>query len=63
MHDQIKEANKNLGLAYAQMRDWKDRLSVQLQGEEIGFLLDENGTILGITDRVLEITEKNSHIS
>ena len=60
MHDQIKEANKNLGLAYAQMRDWKDRLSVQLQGEEIGFLLDENGTILGITDRVLEITEKNT---
>ncbi len=60
MHDQIKEANKNLGLAYAQMRDWKDRLGIKLQGEEIGFLLDENGKILGITDRVLEITERNT---
>ena len=60
MHDQIKEANKNLGLAYAQMRDWKDRLSVQLQGEEIGFLLDEKGKIIGITDRVLEIIAHNT---
>jgi len=60
MHDQVKEANKNLGLAYAQMRDWKDRLGIQLQGEEIGFLLDENGKILGITDRVLQITERNT---
>ena len=60
MHDQVKEANKNLGLAYAQMRDWKDRLGIQLQGEEIGFLLDENGKILGITDRVLQITGRNT---
>jgi len=60
LHDQVKEANKNLGLAYAQMRDWKDRLGIQLQGEEIGFLLDENGKILGISDRVLQITEHNT---
>ena len=57
--DQLKEANKRLGLAYAQMRDWKDRVSMQLYGEEIGFLIDENGQILGITERALESTGRN----
>ncbi|MBL7177341.1 MAG: FHA domain-containing protein [Desulfobacteraceae bacterium] len=59
MHKQLKEANKNLGLAYARMRDWKDRLSLQLQKEEIGFLIDETGSILGFTERVLTITGRN----
>lgn len=59
MHEQLKEANKNLGLAYAQMRDWKDRLSLQLHREEIGFLIDETGSILGFTERAIEITGRN----
>jgi len=59
MHEQLKESNKNLGQAYSQMKDWKDRLSVQLQGEEIVFLIDENGLILGLTQRAIKNTEQN----
>jgi CheY-like chemotaxis protein len=55
-HDELKEANKRLALAYAQMRDWKDRLGTELHGEEIGFVIDENGQILGVTEKALEIT-------
>lgn len=55
-HDELKEANKRLGLAYAQMRNWKDQLGMQLHGEEMGFLVDENGYILGITEKVVEGT-------
>ncbi len=55
-HDQLEKANKSLGFAYAQMRDWKDRLISQFQGEEIGFLVDENGQILGFTQRALDST-------
>ncbi|MBW1800488.1 MAG: FHA domain-containing protein [Deltaproteobacteria bacterium] len=56
MHDQLMEANKYLSLAYSQMRDWKDRLSYELFGEEIGFLIDESGTIQGITEKAMEAT-------
>jgi len=55
-HEQTKEANKKLQLAYAKMRESKDELSMQLHREEIGFMLNEGGQILGITDLVLEIT-------
>ncbi|MFH1489109.1 MAG: FHA domain-containing protein [Pseudomonadota bacterium] len=57
-HEELLEANKNLGKAYAQMRDWKDHLSLQLHEEESGFLIDENGKITGITDKTLELTGK-----
>ncbi len=50
----LTEANKNLEGAYAQMRDWKDRLSKRLYGEEIGFLLDEDARILGVTEKAVE---------
>ena len=54
LHEQLKEANKNLQLAYAHMRDAKDRLSSQLHEDEIAVLTDENGLVLGLTDRALE---------
>ena len=54
VHEELTEANKNLGLAYSQMRDWKDRLSKRLYGEEIGFLLDEDARILGVTEKAVE---------
>jgi PAS domain S-box-containing protein len=55
LHEQLKEANKNLGLAYTHMREAKDRLSSQLYEDEIAVLTDEKGLILGVTDRALEI--------
>ncbi|MFC1868871.1 GAF domain-containing protein [Thermodesulfobacteriota bacterium] len=58
-HEQLKEANKKLGFAYSQMRDSKDLLSMQLQEEEVGFLIDENGQILGITERAIESTGRS----
>ena len=54
VHGELTEANKNLGGAYAQMRDWKDRLRQRLHGEEIGFLLDVEGKILGVTEKAVE---------
>ncbi len=55
-NEQLKQANKRLGLAYAQMRDSKDRLSLQMYGEEMGFLLDADGQILGATEKAVEDT-------
>ena len=58
LHEQLKEANKNLELAYTHMREAKDRLSSQLYEDEIAFLTDEKGLIMGLTDRVLETFER-----
>jgi PAS domain S-box-containing protein len=55
-HGQLEEANKNLGLAYAQMRASKDRLATQLYGEELAFMADENGLISGVNEKALEVT-------
>ncbi len=54
LHEQLKEANKNLELAYTHMREAKDRLSSQLYEDEIALLTDEKGLILGLTERALE---------
>jgi GAF domain-containing protein len=54
LHEQLKEANKNLELAYAHMREAKDRLSSQLYDDQIAVLTDEKGVILGMTEKVLE---------
>lgn len=53
-HEQLREVNKKLELAYFQMRDSKDRMSMQLKGEENGFFIDEEGKILGVSERVTE---------
>ena len=54
LHEQLKEANKNLELAYTHMREAKDRLSSQLYVDEIALLTDEKGIILGLTEKALE---------
>lgn len=56
---ELAEANKSLSQAYAQMRDWKDRLSIKLFGEEIGMIIDEEGMITGFTEQVMEIIGKS----
>ena len=55
-NDQLKEVNKKCLDAYALMRDWKDRLSEQLQGEVVAFLLNKDGIIIGVTQRGLDVT-------
>jgi PAS domain-containing protein len=59
LHEKLKEANRSLQLAYAHMRDSKDRLSGQLYEDEIAFLIDENGKILGMTQRAIEMSDKS----
>jgi PAS domain-containing protein len=55
-HDQLKEANRNLELAYVQLKEVKDRISSQLHGEEIAFLTDEQGRIVGFNDKAVELS-------
>jgi PAS domain S-box-containing protein len=43
-HGQLKEANRNLELAYSQLHE-----------EEIAFLTDEDGRILGFSDKAAEV--------
>jgi len=58
MNDRLKDVNKRLGAAYSQMREWRDSLAMQLQGEEAGFLLGESGKILGVTEKGVESTAR-----
>jgi PAS domain S-box-containing protein len=54
LHEQLKEANRNLELAYTHMREAKDRLSSQLYDDQIAMLTDEKGLILAVTEKALE---------
>lgn len=51
---QLEEANRSLGLAYAWMRDRKDQLKKQLFREEMGILLNNDGLIEGLSEKVME---------
>jgi PAS domain S-box-containing protein len=53
--EEISKVNRNLELAYAQLKDAKDRISSQLYAEDIAFLTDEDGRILGFSDKAAEV--------
>jgi len=52
----LREANRRLELAYLQMRDQKDRVSMLLYRGDVGFLVDRDGRIDGITESGLART-------
>ena len=54
-----KEAEKKLEIAYAHMRESKDRLSLHLYEEDIAFLVDESDNILGMTQKALKLWGKS----
>ncbi|MDI9569804.1 MAG: CHASE4 domain-containing protein [Pseudomonadota bacterium] len=54
LNRQLEEANTQLAQAYANMKQNLDVLRKHLFKEEIAFLLDRDGRIFGITERVLE---------
>ena len=56
---QLREANRRLELAYLQMRDQKDRVSMLLYRGEVGFLVDRDGRIGGITESGLARTGRS----
>jgi len=54
LNRQLEEANAQLAQAYANMKQNLDALRKHLFKEEFAFLVDREGRILGITERVLE---------
>ncbi|MBP8979828.1 MAG: PAS domain S-box protein [Syntrophobacterales bacterium] len=54
LNRQLEEANAQLGQAYANMKNNLDKLRKHLFKEELAFLVDREGRIHGITERVLE---------
>ena len=65
-HDELEQANEKLGyvntkleLAYAWMRDNRDEIRQQMYEEDIGFLVDQDGKIEGVTERTLVVMKKS----
>ena len=56
LNRELDEVNKQLRLAYAWMRDNRDQWKDRLFKEEMGFLIDKDGLIEGVAERVLEYT-------
>jgi PAS domain S-box-containing protein len=53
--EELSKVNRNLALAYAELKEAKDRISSQLYAEDIAFLTDEEGCILGFSDKAAEV--------
>jgi hypothetical protein len=65
-HDELEQANEQLvhvntklELAYAWMRDNRDEIRQQMYEEDIGFLVDQDGKIEGVTERTLVVMNKS----
>ncbi|MFH1080254.1 MAG: hypothetical protein V1766_08340 [Pseudomonadota bacterium] len=58
-NERLAHANEKLELAYAWMRDNRDELRQQMYEEDIGFLVDQDGRIEGVTDRALVVMKKS----
>ena len=58
-HDELERANEKLEQAYAWMRDNRDELRQQMYEEDIGFLIDQDGQIEGVTERALMVMKKS----
>ncbi len=54
-NEKLATANEKLELAYAWMRDKRDDLEQQLYQEHIGFLINQEGKIEGVTERALVV--------
>ena len=58
-NERLAHANEKLELAYAWMRDNRDDLRQQMYEEDIGFLIDQDGRIEGVTDRALVVMKES----
>jgi PAS domain S-box-containing protein len=56
---ELAETNARLQRAYEWMRESRDKLRNQLQQEEMGFLVDREGRIEGVTERAVECFERS----
>jgi len=62
LNKKIEEANRQLGLAYAKMKESRDKLIGNLFNEELGFILSADGIIQGVTERAIEHTHKARNV-
>jgi PAS domain-containing protein len=58
-NEQLAHVNKKLEMAYAWMRDNRDELRQQMYDEDIGFLVDQDGKIEGVSERAPAVMEKS----
>jgi hypothetical protein len=56
---ELEEINEKLEMAYSWMRDSRDELKTHMYEEDIGFLINREGQIEGITERALTYTSKS----
>jgi PAS domain-containing protein len=59
LNKELEETNKRLQRAYNWMRQRHHELRKQLYKEEVGFLLDREGHIAGVTEQALECFGKS----
>lgn len=53
---ELQDANVKIAQAYSQMRGQKDHLLDILHKPEMGFLLDKDGIVMGVTNRAVDFT-------
>ncbi|MEI8172824.1 MAG: GAF domain-containing protein [Deltaproteobacteria bacterium] len=58
LNKELEEANRQLGIAYTRMKDSRDELRETLFREETGVVLNSEGLIEGVTERMLEYIGK-----
>jgi uncharacterized membrane-anchored protein YhcB (DUF1043 family) len=58
-NEQLVHVNEKLELAYTWMRDNRDELRQQMYEEDIGFLVDQDGKIEGVTERASVVIKKS----
>jgi len=56
LHQQFKEVNRKLTLAYSETKAQKDALRDFLEGEQAISLMNNHGEILGMTNQMLQLT-------
>ena len=54
LNRRLETANQSLSAAYAQIKRDRDKLLKRMSEEDLSFILDRGGTIVGISERVLE---------
>jgi len=59
LNREIEETNKRLQRAYNWMRERHNELRKQMYEEEVGFLIDREGCITGVTEQALECLGKS----
>jgi len=58
LNEKLEDANQQLAVAYSKMKESRDQLRGNLFNEELGFILNAEGVIEGVTERAIEFTRQ-----